>query len=105
MESCFPSGHTSDFRFDTFVAILGCALVSRVLLGLFSMGILIDVSSPVHDPHCAGEILFLYRYPCEVFCTEENNRSLWESPHARERAMDVLCRSPFAWCCPAHDQT
>ena len=35
------------------------------------------------------------------FCTEGNNRSLWESPRARERAMDVLCRSPFAWCRPA----
>ena len=31
------------------------------------------------------------------FCTEGNNWSLLESPRARERAMDVLCRSPSAW--------
>ena len=71
-------------------------------------GVLIDVSSPVHDPHCAGEILFLYWYPCEfLFCflIEGDGRSRWENPRARERAMDVLCRSPSAWCRPAYDQT
>ena len=46
-----------------------------------------------------------YWYPCKVFCTEGNKRSLWESPSAREMVMKVLCRSPFAWCCSAYDQT
>ena len=80
-----------------FFLLLLLVMLLPVSVGL-GLEILIDVSSPAHDPHCAGEILFLHWYPCEVFCTEVNNRSLYYSPRARERAMDVLCRSPFAWC-------
>ena len=47
-----------------------------VQLGL---GMPIDVSSSVHDPHCTGEILFLYWYPCEVLCTAGNNDHSWRA--------------------------
>ena len=48
---------------------------------------------------------FFFLLVCLFVWSEGNNRSLWESPRARERAMDVLCRSPSAWCSPAYDQT
>ena len=55
----------SFYAFGRRVLICVFRLSFTVSVGL-GLGILIDVSSPAHDPHCAGEILFLYWYPCEV---------------------------------------
>ena len=94
--SFYTSGHC------ILICVFRLSSAVSVKLGL---GILIDILSPVHDRHYAGKILFLHWYQCEFFCTEGNNRSLWESPRARGRAMDVLCRSPSTWCRPAYNQT
>ena len=46
-----------------------------------------------------GRVVFLFGFFfllfvcfCFLFTAEGNNRSLWESPLAKERAVDVLCR-------------
>ena len=63
------------------------------MVPLCILGISIDVSSPTHDPRCAGELLFLFRAIACMLSTEGPSRSLWENPRARERAVDVLLES------------
>ena len=76
----YPLDSLSAFLFYSsahrFLVCVFC-ITSSVSVGL-GLNILTDVSSLAHDPHFAGEILFLYWYPCEVLRYEGHNWSLWE---------------------------
>ena len=78
--------------------------VAFEMVPLCILGISIDVSSPTHDPRCAGELLFLFRAIVCMLNTEGPSRSLWESPRA-VKGQWMSFWSPSAWHRPAYSQT